>query len=91
MTKREKVQRWVLRLLIGDDGLEKLEDAEVLQAMREAHSAYRNFKATEAQKGAAEDEIRAAGSELARALKGYGELRGLPWPAPDYDPGFRNE
>lgn len=38
--KREKVQRWISRLLIGDGGLEKLDDAEALQAVRGAHSAY---------------------------------------------------
>ena len=59
------------RLLFCDDGLEKMDDAEAQQATREAHSTYRNFKDAEVRKAAAEDEKRAAGNELSRALKSY--------------------
>lgn len=89
--KKEEIQRWLLKLILGESGLRSLDDVGALASMRETHLAYRNFKDAEARKERAESELKQAGNDLARAFKGYGDLRDLPWSAPDYSPGFSSD
>lgn len=83
MAKFQKLRRLGLKVLLGQKGLRRLDDAQAIEAMQEAHRAYQRVKRHEAEKEASEAALTAAAADVMRQLRTYGELHTND--APDLD------
>lgn len=83
MTKIERIRRFGLKVLLGQGALRRLDDAQAIEAMQEAHRAYQRVKRHEADKEASETALTAAAADVMRQLRTYGELHTNDAPDPD--------